>query len=590
MPADSLPFPPIEAILMAIEGCPKKECHSYADAFIALAKSDTAHDWRMLFQVFNFLFRPKDALKPFQPMMVSETGRSMIPEDLTDPQLNDLQGTLNTIADHEYRARVADTTWLRRRDASAARVAVTAYLESGKVLEDPQHWVASMERYERSLRLARQIEPKGELPRTVLAHLEARVKAYDGDDPMFFTLKALTLLAEFQFGDFAANAAIAGKIAEQSRTAGTLERARSHYDLQAKLLKLAKDAEGAEQARVAHAETYVIEAEAREAGGSFIAAHHFWQLAVKAFRDRPSLRSRVPELQKKLAKAGKESLGEMKSFSHEIDIKSEVETTESMFAGLSLDDALCLLAVFLEPIDPVRLKEQTEEGIKESPLHALFAAEVLDSDGRKIAHRPAASFNADEGSEPAIEHHMHEQAGYHRGVTVAACIVPAMRAILSEHEVSEADIERILAESGFIPKGRLPLFVKGVIEGFRWDLSTALHLLVPQAENSLRCLLESRGIVPRNVDKDGVEEVWRLDRILEQDDILKMIGASHVYELQSLLTARLGPNLRNGIAHGLLSHSALSGDTAVYAWWVLFRLAILPSPTLQAYVQRQEES
>lgn len=182
---------------------------------------------------------------------------------------------------------------------------------------------------------------------------------------------------------------------------------------------------------------------------------------------------------------------------------------------------------------------------------------------------------------------MHEQAGYHRGVTVNACIVPALRAILSEHEVSDTDIERIFGESSFIPKGRLPFFVMGIIEGFRWDFSTALHLLVPQAENSLRYLLERKGIVPRNVDKDGVEEVWRLDRVLEHEDVLKIIGPANVYELQSLLTARLGPNLRNGIAHGLLSHGALSGDVAVYAWWMLFRLAILPTPIFQAYVQRQ---
>lgn len=512
----------------------------------------------------------------------------MIPEDLTDPQIDALQATLDTIADPEYRARIADVLWLRRRDAKAARVAVDSYLESGKKLEHPKHWVPCMERYERAVRLARQIEPKGELPKTVLAHLQSRVTEYDGSDPLFFTRKALALLAEFEFGDFAANAAIVGRIAAKARADGNFERARTHYDIQAKLLKLAKDADGAESSRVAYAECLVEEAEAREAGGSFMVARSFWENAVKTFRDRPSLRERVPELKKRLAHAGKQSLSEMQQFSHEIDIKELVESTTADFTGLTLDDALYRLAIIVGPIDPVRLREQTVESINESPLHALFSSEILDGSGRKVAHRPPISTTGEVAADPAIEYHMHEQAGYLRGINVAACIVPAIRTILTEHEVAKEDIERIVADSDFIPDGRLPFFVKAILLGFRWDVSTSLHLFIPQAENSLRHLLEKNGVVPRNIDKDGVEEVWRLDRILEHEAILKLLGPSHVYELQSLLAARVGPNIWNGMAHGLLSYGALSGDTALYVWWLLFRLTLLLTPAFQAYVERQK--
>lgn len=520
-------------------------------------------------------------------MAVMNGKRSMIPIDLTDAQLDALQGTLETVDDPEYRARVGDTLWLRRRDVKAARIAVESYLESGKRLENPEHWVPCMERYERAVRLARQID-KGELPKIVLAHLESRVKHYDGDDPSYFTLKAIELLVEFQFGDFQSISKIAGKVAATSRTDRNYQRARSYYDVQAKLSRLAKDMEGAEASRVASAECNFEEAEAREAGGSFMAARKFWEDAIKTFRERPTLRARIPELQKRLAIAGKKLLDEMEPIGHEIPTKEMAVQTEASFRGQLLDDALCRFALFNSPIDPLKLRKDTEESLKETPIHAFFDAEVFDEGGRKIARRPSIVSADEKDREAAIEGFMDQNARFYRSITVSGCLAPAMQTILSEHEITEPEIERIFKDSSFIPADRLTLFVRAILEGFRWDFSTSLHIFVPQVENALRFLLEQNGVVPRNVDNNGIEDVWYLDRILNHQMTKSVLGDPHVYELQSLLTGRIGPNIRNSLAHGLLHPGALNGDSAFYLWWLFFRLTLFSTPTLQAYIERKK--
>jgi hypothetical protein len=68
----------------------------------------------------------------------------------------------------------------------------------------------------------------------------------------------------------------------------------------------------------------------------------------------------------------------------------------------------------------------------------------------------------------------------------------------------------------------------------------------------------------RNMSPDGVEEVWSYERILGHEVTMRTLGAGLVYELQSLLVARLGANFRNLVAHGLLSFDALRGETAFY--------------------------
>jgi hypothetical protein len=64
------------------------------------------------------------------------------------------------------------------------------------------------------------------------------------------------------------------------------------------------------------------------------------------------------------------------------------------------------------------------------------------------------------------------------------------------------------------------------------------------------------------------------------------LGASLIYELQSLLVARLGANFRNLVAHGLLSADAFESETALYLWWLLLRLIALPSAKMTAFIER----
>lgn len=579
-------FPSAEAIAEAIAACDEKQDHGLANAFRKESEKDSERDWALLAQIFDFHFKPANPAEPFGPMWVNGDRRSMIPADLTDAQLDCLKATLENVADPEYQARIGDILWLRKRSVDAARLAVRSYLDSGMRLEDPEHWPPCMERYERAVRLARQVDPKGELPLIALSHLEARVMSYNGADPLFFTRKALELLAEFRFGEFPALAEIAGRVATEARSDGDFRRARSYFEVKAKLLKLAKNIEEAEAARIALAETYVEEAESREAAGSAMAAHGFWQDAIKAFRDRPSLRSRLPELQQRLASAGKQTLTEMKSVSHEMDIRELVEQSAAEFVGLQLDDALLKFATYNEMINPDKLRETVIESIQQHPLQSCFDAAIYDEAGRKIAVRPALMGADEETQKIAIEGFMDQHARLRRGLAVAGSLAPAMRAMLAEHEMSAEVVQDLIKDSGFIPDGRLPLFVQGIVAGFQWDFVSALHLLIPQIENGLRYLLEQNGVVPRNVDANGIEEVWGLERTIAHPVIKEMLGSDFVYELQSLLAGRLGPNLRNSIAHGLLSPAALSGESALYTWWVMLRLVVMPTSVMQAYFER----
>lgn len=579
--------PPARDIETALQESSGKEDQDFADVFRKRHTSEPERGWNLLHAVFGFLFHPNNASAPFQPMAVWDGRRSMIPSDLGEEQLSLLAGVADSVNDAEFRARVLDVLWLQRRDASAARAAVDAYLQSGSRLEHPEHWVPSMHRYERAVRLAYQVEAKGDLPKKALAHLEARVLHYDGSDPLYFTLKALELLAEFAYGDSRKLAEIAGRVASTARETGNIDRARKYLGVQSRLLKNAKDLEGAEAVRVIAAECLVEEAEQRERSGSSIAAHHFWEQAINAFRERPTLRSRVPELQRRLATAGEGALQQMTRHTVNIDLSEPIAATRKAMSGLPIEEAFLTFSTLVPLIDPAALRQEAIEYIRDHPLQWLTEASIFDAAGRKVGTRPAASTENPEQYEAAVAGFMEFLARVHRTPYLAGYIAPALDQLLREHDVDESALQNLIGDSPLIQEDRRPLFIQGLLAGFRWDFPTALHLLVPLVENGLRKMLNDLGVLARNIDADGVEEVWSYERILGHEVTVKTLGPALVYELQSLLVARLGANFRNLIAHGLLSLDALRSETAFYLWWLLLRLIALPTPKMAAFVERR---
>lgn len=583
----TLPNP--EEITAALDASKERECHAYATVFRNLASEHPDKDWGLLQTVFNYHFREENAAAPFGPMAVMDGKRTGIPEDLQDDQLDALQSTLEGVEDPEYRARVADVLWLRRRNPQIARQAVAAYLESGKRLEDPERWTRGMERYERALRLARQIEPKGELPKNILSHLQDRVFHYDGSDPLYFTSHALELLIYFRYGEFQKLAAVAGRVAEESRRRGDYRRARTYYGNQASLLKLAKEATAAERALVAQAETTFEQAEAREAAGDFLAAHAFFADAIREFRNRPSLRDQVVDIQARYTKLGEKVLEGMSPVvSGKVDISKYVQQSKEAVAGLNWDDAFFTLVTYVPLIDPAKLRKQVEKQSQKTPFQAIVASSIYDAAGKKIGIRPSAFTDDPTQLELAMEGFMEQDASIHRGLSVNAQIAPMMRQMLTEHEVTKETIAKLIGDSEFLPDDRKDWFFEAFAAGFAWDFSTALHVLIPQAENALRHVLQQRGVTPSNVDVQGIEEVWGLERILAHETTRKTLGEDLVFELKSLLVGRLGPNYRNLFAHGLLSPGAMQTATSLYLWWVILRLASIPTSGMVAFVERKK--
>ena len=575
----------------------KKDCFTYSNAFWKKAEeAKEAGNIReqAVFEILAFITGA--VIKP-------ESNEEFFAEtfkDLTDEHLDFLAEIATEISDPELQARVADILWVRRRKQGGyqmAQLAVTAYLQSARELEDPKKWNQCFIRIERALRLARRISYQVE---AVVAHVEAVLDRYNGEDPLWLSAKLMELLQEYRLGDPTKYAALAEKAATLAESAHDWRRARTYWEIKAQWHHLEKNGEKERAASMLAAETYVKEAKdaLKRNPPSYLTASHFMQKAVEAFRsiqgtkeETAEAKVRAEEVHKLLLKYQEESRKELVASSHKVDISELVEQAREYVRGKNFQDALFALALLGAPANVSQLRQQVQKQAHEFVGSHLFPVVMMNEMGKVVARQPGSVLSsAPNESEAATRFKMYENAAHYQAFHAQAFIEPARYQINLEHSVRLNDLLPIVSHSPFIQPGREVLFAKGLYAGLTGDFFTSTHILIPQIENSVRYLLWQRGVITSGLDDKGIQNEHYLTSTLysrNYPEITSIFDEDTLFDLQGLLVEHSGSNLRNCMAHGLINDSEFLSPIMSYLWWVTLRLCCLP---ILNYQQKVEQS
>ena len=556
-----------------------------ASAFSETKQSAPNDRWDLLIQIFQMMLRAKNLAEPFAPMFVSGNRRSILPDDLSADHLAALSSVFPGPDHPGYRSRVGDVLWRRKRDVQAGEMAADAYLRLCQLLAASPFTYDAGAHFERGVRLAMQVNKNGQQVKQHFEQIHAQAMAVDPAVAGRLSTDLLTILYDLRYGDAAA-------LGQRSMVVGAAKRAMAHhpaartaYELAARFFHRAQQAADAEVARVASAETYIEEA---DGFGDGLGAHESIRTAILAYQKIPSCRDRIPALQERLRAAGKSAVSSMVTFDHKEDITPLVDATRNSISGATFINALFRLAFITPLLARDGMRSQVEKLLNDNPLQGIFATTVFDAAGRTVAVVPGMLGGSPEEVERGMQYHIHRHASLARSVSCAACIGPAIGIINSEHIFDDADLESVLQDHPLIPDGQMPYFAKGVTAGLKGDFAEALHLLVPQIENSLRIILFEEGVITTDLTKAGIEHEWMLGRVLSQPTIENCLGPMFVFELKSLMLADpAGSNIRNTLAHGLLPFPSTRSVDCVYLWWVILRLLLYTSPQYEVFGERK---
>jgi hypothetical protein len=566
-----------------IDNSESKECRRYYDGFRSKATEAKEAGNHRQYEMFDIL------------MFVC---MSMIPvEDIKDEYLDFLAEIVDEVSDPELKAKIAEILWVKRGDYRSGLLAVEAYVESAKQLEesqkwieDPRKWKSYFDKIKILLRLALKINYKLEI---VVEYIEDFLNRYQGEDSLWLSIKLHKLLQDEkninplrkkQLLNTAKYAALAEKGAIFQESSKEWDKARNYWEIKAEWHRIEKNVEKAYTARMLAAETYIKEAEdsLTTQPTPYSKASHYLQKAFEAFEklksqsteeERAAINTRLEEIHKRLLEYQQKSSNELITISSEFNISAEVELARSQVKGKEFPEAILVLASLTTPPKVSYLRQSVEDP---ASLSGLFQIKINNDQSKVVARQ---------NREEAITFGMYVKAVAYQKLYAQAFIEQARYQIFSEHiiqkseenKIKETDLLPLVLNNPFVPPGREKLFIKGLYAGLIGDFITSTHILIPQIENSVRYLLSNRGAITSGIDNknNGIQQEDNLNKTLfpsKYPQITSIFDEDTLFDLQGLLIEKSGSNLRNRMAHGLINDNDFSSPIFSYLWWVTLRL------------------
>ena len=536
----------------------------------------------LLADACSMMLNPSSLNEPFKPFMVMNGKRSSLPIDFQQSDVALFAAFAEDVDDPWLQARLADIAWLliEPRSPKYALLAIDAYRQ---LPLDSETWIlGSRECWKRAISLTLMLKTgAGDRLKEIEAALIVAFENSRMEDG-YLALWLSDTLVSYRFGH-ANRLAVATKLevmAHAFDSEGDMHRARDYFDAASRWFLQTGNVAKAAGMTACLAEGWVKEAVARlssEQPSNMVAAS-FYENAIQTYRTIPRsertthrVRERIAELHKHLSNAGAKSLEEMGSItSPTIDISEIVETAINAVKGKATSDALVAFANIYRGAKIGKIREFSEKMLREHPLQALFAATHMSRDGRVVAKRPGMGFgdaNSDE-YKAALWTEMVRHYGMELGLVVQGEIWPALEIMRLEHRLRADDFINIASRSPIVPTDRKRLMGLALFAGYDNDFITALHILVPQIEHMVRWHLKEANIKTTTLDKDGIENENGLSTLIELPEITTIFGEDLAFELKALFCDAFGPNLRNELAHGLLTEEECQSTYAIYAWWL----------------------
>lgn len=545
----------------------------------------------LLSNVFSMELDPDSINEPFKPWIQLSDRRSTSIGDFDKSDFQFFESIYEKIEEPLVRARFADILWVYSKPKSKhfVDVAISSYLSLNI---DSNTWTRTVNKcWARATYLARQIRSMDLVIQKEAHLLEAFNRACS--EKSFMAISLAKFIDKYALCEsetkFIADSLF--NLAQACQQGKKYYQANNYYMLAERFYKKAKDLESEIDMQMLNALCYELDGDSRVncENPSQMAANTLYERSLQACRRIPrasrkrlGVDEKIEELRGKISESGSLSLDEM--WIIETPFFDTSEITKLAESHVSNKGSFGLAMLFFTGLYTCKyesIKACALEDISKSPISNMFAHSHMARDGRVVEKTPAIKLTSQEhihqDNDVAIEHKAIRYFMQEVELYVISAIIPALNSIMLEYHITKDSMVELCSKSSCVPKDRVKLMASALWQGFEYNFSDCIYLLAPQVENTIRVIFKSKGVLTSRIDGEGVESENGLSSLLDNPMAEDILGKDFLFELKSIFTESIGFNLRNEVAHGLLSDEGSSSVASVYAWWMMLRLTVRSS-------------
>lgn len=524
----------------------------------------------------------------FHPMFVMADGsRTFSIEDISEDDYLILHSLELDKMPLILRALIADILWTNKKEFSAAKIAADAYWKLFMLWYTDEDNVGTIDMIRRAVCISVQTKQTtlyNEIQEWFNEFIDTKAASAKG----FFSLRIMELFFKQKNFDVSIILKVLdGLIDGNSDNIAKVEQA---YKLKTECLFKLKRKEDAIKNNNLLADYYLEFAEKifkKDIQGA-LKAVNFYQKGIMLYRNNgesdkaDAAHKRLVEIQKEIPKI-------MVPFSVELDIKGVIDNLKANMEGLSFEECVIRLTQMFVFEKQEDIKKHVIEEFKDNPISHLFGKSLINAQGQTVLALHPLDIHDPEKDPKLMELHMYQNALEKQKVAGDIWVKNALIIIRDKFVIDKSMVEFLVKDNPIIPDGRERIFQSGLYMFLNGDYYEALHILAPQVENLFRNIAREVGGLTVTLEKDGSSMEKVLSSILSLPELVDCYDNDILFTFRGLLNEQAGANIRNEIAHGIISEYACSTGVCLYFGVAVKKLLSLTSASCYQILKNSEK-
>ena len=524
----------------------------------------------------------------FHPMFVMADGsRTFSIEDISEDDYLILHSLKLEKMPLILRALIADILWTNKKEFNAAKIAANAYWELFTFWYRDDDNVGTIDIIRRAVCISAQTKQTllfEKIQGWFVDFLEKKAANNDG----FFALRVMELF----FGQKNFDVSIFLPVLDDliDGNSDNIAKVEQAYKLKTECLFKLKRKEDAIKNNNLLADYYLEFAEKifkKDIQGA-LRAVNFYQKGIMLYRNNgesdkaDAAHKRLVEIQKEIPKI-------MVPFSVELDIKGVIDNLKANMEGLSFEECVIRLTQMFVFEKQEDIKKRVIKEFKDNPISHLFGKSLINAQGQTVLALHPLDIHDPEKDPKLMELHMYQNALEKQKVAGDIWVKNALIIIRDKFVIDKSMVEFLVKDNPIIPDGRERIFQSGLYMFLNGDYYEALHILAPQVENLFRNIAREVGGLTVTLEKDGSSMEKVLSSILSLPELVDCYDNDILFTFRGLLNEQAGANIRNEIAHGIISEYACSTGVCLYFGVAVIKLLSLTSASCYQILKNSEK-
>ena len=560
--------------------------------FIEADRTELSEEERSIFDLLKNIVSLRTKIHndgiEFHPMFVMADGsRTFSIEDISEDDYLILHSLKLEKMPLILRALIADILWTNKKEFNAAKIAANAYWKLFMLWYTDEDNVGTIDMIRRAVCISVQTKQTtlyNEIQEWFNEFIDTKAASAEG----FFSLKIMELFfKQKNFDVFIILKVLDDLIDGNSDNIAKVEQA---YKLKTECLFKLKRKEDAIKNNNLLADYYLEFAEKifkKDIQGA-LKAVNFYQKGIMLYRNNgesdkaDAAHKRLVEIQKEIPKI-------MVPFSVELDIKGVIDNLKANMEGLSFEECVIRLTQMFVFEKQEDIKKRVIEEFKDNPISHLFGKSLINAQGQTVLALHPLDIHDPEKDPKLMELHMYQNALEKQKVAGDIWVKNALIIIRDKFVIDKSMVEFLVKDNPIIPDGRERIFQSGLYMFLNGDYYEALHILAPQVENLFRNIAREVGGLTVTLEKDGSSMEKVLSSILSLPELVDCYDNDILFTFRGLLNEQAGANIRNEIAHGIISEYACSTGVCLYFGVAVIKLLSLTSASCYQILKNSEK-